>query len=262
MISQEEQQQIARVYVSAFAEVVLHKEERYLGLFKNAASGADWLPKTVLLNTYSDSQTQLMANFEEDIELTSASIKEVVVQGEHLKVWREESLRFRDKDTQENNAVVVGWDAQDSAKGAPRYRLRFKNAKSVDPNFSLTFSAAMGDPSVLSLNEEKPRKEKNKKEESINFTIQLEDSLGHVAVMDVDNIKKIAPRLKVQYEKLSWLQESYGDVWEPALETFEIPLALFTTEMPLSSIRHIDFIFNRTSRGVIILDDIGWRKPK
>ncbi len=260
LIPLEEQQQIAKVYVSAFAEVVLHKDLAYLSVFKNASSAADWLPKALLLNTYADSKTQLIANFEEDIDLTSGSTKDVLLLGEQLKVWREETLQFRDEDTQGNNAVVLGWDTtQDSTKQKPQYHLSFLKSIELSAINALFISMAQGDPSELK-NEKSETKKKDEKEIAVNFTIQLEDSLGQQVQVELNSVKKLAPRLKVQFEKLDLLQKNYGSTWEPAFETFEIPRARFeSASKSLKNIKYIRFIFDRTPRGVIIVDDIGVR---
>lgn len=257
LITQEEQQQIAKVYISAFAEAVLHNDLSYLSIFKNSSSAADWLPKATLLNTYADSKTQFIANFEEDIDLTSGSTKNVILLGEQLKVWREETLKFRDEDTQGNNAVVLGWDtSHDSTKQNPQYQLSF--LKSIDLNSAdaLFISLALGDPSNLK-NENSETKKQEEKDVPINFTIQLEDSLGQQVQVELNSIKKLTPRLKVQFEKLNLLQENHGSSWEPTFESFEIPWTKFeSSAMPMNTIKHIRFVFDLAPRGVIIVDDI------
>jgi len=261
LVTEEDQQQIAKVYISAFAEATLHKDLAYLSIFKNASSAADWLPKGFLLNTYADSKTEVVANFEEDIELTSGSKKEISLLGEQLKVWREETLQFRDEDTQGNNAVVLGWDStQDSTKQKPQYHLSFQESIELHEFNSLFISVAQGDPSELK-NKTNETKKEDEKELVANFTIQLEDSTGQQVQVDLSSVKKPAPRLKVQFEKLSLLQKNYGSPWEPAFETFEIPRSRFEgASKPLKNIKHIRFIFDLTPRGVIIIDDIGLRK--
>jgi hypothetical protein len=110
MMNEHDQQQIAKVYISAFAEVVLHNATAYLGLFKNSASISDWLPNQILLNTYKDTKTKVLVSYEEDIDVTTGTMAESTIQAENLKIWREATLKFRDKDTQANNAAVLGWD--------------------------------------------------------------------------------------------------------------------------------------------------------
>ncbi len=255
LVSLAEQQQIAKVFVSAFAESVLHKDLTYLDIFKNSASAANWLPNAILLNTYSDSKTHYIANFEEDIDITTGSIENISLHGNELAVWREETLTYRDKDTQGNNAVVLGWDkTQDSIKRVPEFRLSFLKPIDLKSINAIFISMALGNP--LDLKNEKRKTNTNKeKDDPINFSIQLEDSLGHKVKIELTSIKKLAPRLKVQFEKLNLLQESYGSIWEPTFETLEIPLS--RDSKSLKNIKHIRFMFDLSPSGIVILDDIG-----
>lgn len=254
MMTMEDQQQIAKVYISAFAETVLHNNKSYTSLFKNAAVGQDWLPKQILLNTYKDSNTKNLITYEEDIDVTTGTIAGATTLAKNLKVWKETILKFRDKDTQSNNAALLGWE-KDSTEQVASYIITFKSSIPVDSSSSLLFSMAQGDISMLKTGDEKSEIEANE----LNFQIQLMDSLGNDAVVDISNIKKLTPRLKVQYVKLKGLnQENYGDVWEPTMETIELPISVFNTnQLQLDHIKSINLNFNRTEKGVLILDEIG-----
>ncbi|MEQ9413725.1 MAG: hypothetical protein RIF39_07835 [Cyclobacteriaceae bacterium] len=257
MMSMEEQQQIAKVYISAFAEAVLHNNNSYNGLFKNAASAKDWLPEQILVNAYKDSNIKSLITYEEDIDVTTGTTEGATTMAKNLKVWREEILRFRDKDTQGNNAVILGWEKDSTAKAAS-YRITFKSTIPVDSSSSLLFSMAQGDAGELKTGDAKKEKEPNESNE-LDFQIQLMDSLGNDAVVDISNVKKLTPRLKVQYVKLKGLnQENYGATWEPTMETFELPLSVFNnTKVRLDHLKSITINFNKTEKGVLILDEIG-----
>ncbi len=263
LIARDEQQQIAKVYIAAFAETVLNLSNDFLPLFANSAVARDWLPQTFLLSTYTDSYSKTLLNFDEDIDLTTGTTTESTIQSEALKVWREETLQFRDKDTQAINAVIIGWKTQgDSATLVPRYKITFDKPLAVNQEHSLLFSMGRGNPEELKDRNEEGKQEKFNEDAVLNFKIQMTDSLGNEAYTEVKKIKWIAPRLKVQYVKLSGLnQENYGNAWEPALETVEIPLnQLGGKGQPLQGIKHIELIFNDSPSGVLILNEIALRK--
>ncbi|GAB1444571.1 hypothetical protein MASR2M41_01810 [Flammeovirgaceae bacterium] len=257
MMTMEEQQQIAKVYVGAFAEDVLHHKKSYSELFKNAASGKDWLPHHILINAYKDSNTKSLITYEEDIDVTTGTMAGATITAENLKVWREATLKYRDKDTQANNAVILGWE-KDSTFSAASYHISFKSSISLNSTASLFFSMAQGDINELKTGEKKNENDSNDPQE-LNFQIQIIDSLGHDAIMDINDIKKLTPRLKVQYTKIKSLsEEDYGDAWEPTLETFELPLSRFKiTDVQLDHLKSININFNKTEKGVLILDEIG-----
>lgn len=256
-ISMNEQQQIALVYISAFAEAVLHQNKDYFELFKNSASGSDWLPTSVILNTYKDSNTKTLVNFEEDIDLTTGTAVGSKTKANDLKIWRETTLKFRDKDTQANNVVILGWE-KDSTSADPSYNIILKSPIKIDSALALVLYVGQGDESELKRNKN-ANPDSLSKISQIDFEIELADSLGNTSAINLEAIKKITPRLKVQYVKLKGLnQESFGDIWEPTLEFFEIPMSKFLAKKDaLKHIKHIKLKFNRTDHGVLIIDEIG-----
>lgn len=258
-ISMEEQQQIAKVYIAAFAEAVLHENKNYNPLFKNAQSIADWLPNKILINTYKDSNSKTLINYEEDIDITTGTIKGSTTMGTDLTVWRETELRFRDKDTQGNNAAVIGWK-KDSTKSKPTYNITFESNIKIDTTLALLISMAKGNEGELKTKNEEKSKTKESDNLALNFSIQLLDSAGNKASLDIIDIKKLTPRLKIHYVKLKGLnQEDYGDEWEPTPEFFEIPIQSFkSTSEPLFNIKEIRFSFDKSEQGVLILDEIGF----
>lgn len=260
MMTMEEQQQIAKVYISAFAETVLHNNKDYNNLFKNSAVAQDWLPKQILVNTYKDSDTQDLITYEEDIDVTTGTTEGATTIGNNLKIWRESILKFRDKDTQANNAAVLGWE-KDSTANAASYKITFKSPIAIDSSSTLLFSMAQGDASELKKGDKKSKNDNDESNE-MNFQIQLMDSLGNDAVVDISNIKKLTPPLKVQYVKLKGLnQQNYGDTWEPTMETFELPISVFQgANIPLNHLKSISINFNSTEKGVLILDEIGLKR--
>lgn len=259
LIKMEEQQEIAKVYIAAFAETVFNQNKKYLDLFKNSAVANTWLPETIILNTYEDNNAEILANYEEDIDVTTGTKKGIHISGENLKIWREQMLQFRDKDTQSNNAVVLGWDNSDSVKVIPSYTITLPASIPVNSNASLLISLGRGDEKELKKKDNSDEEESEETSDDLQFDVQLTDSLGHVASLDISSIKKIAPRLKVQYVKLKGVnEEDFGNVWEPTLQTFEIPLRnILSSENVLNNIKNINFIFSKSKKGVIILDEIG-----
>ena len=251
-MSMDEQQQIAKVYISAFAETVLHGSKEYFRVFKNSAFIADWLPKKIVMNTYKDSDTQTLINYEEDIDLTTGGPMVSKTKGADLRIWRETELRYRDNDTQSNNAVIIGWK-RDSTKVNPAYSITFNSNLNIDSISALQISMSRGDIAELKLD----KGEETKSDQSLNFSIHLIDSAGNMATAEIHDIKKFTPQLKIQFVKIKGLnQANYGNEWEPTLEFFEIPIAIFKGGH-LNGLKEIVFTFDKSENGVVILDEIG-----
>ncbi len=262
MMTQVDQQQIAKVYISAFAEAVLHGKKVYLDMFKNAAVAADWLPKEILLNTYKDTNTKELVTFEEDIDVSTGTIEGSRLRAINLKVWKETTLKFRDKDTQANNAVILGW-AKDSTAAIGSFRLSLANSIDIDSTSSLFLTMAQGSLQELELKKDQTDKKDEVEQVELNFRVQLVDSLGNESWLEINNIKKMTPQLKVQFVKLPGLnKENFGDSWEPTLETFELPIRRFEgAGKSLKGIKQVNLIFDRSEKGVLILDEISLHHP-
>ena len=254
MITLEEQQQIAKVYIGAFVESVFNQKD-YSALFTNAQAGADWLPKAVVLNTFSDSRTSDLITFEEDIDLTTGTKNGSIISTTALQKWREETLKFRDDDTQANNAAIIGWK-KDSIERTAHYKIDFTSGIEIDSTHSLLITMARGDENSLK-SDDKDKSKEGHSTDDLNFEIHITDSLGGKAIFELNDIKKLSPRLQVQFVKLKGLNnENFGNTWEPTLETVELPLR----HSYISKLKTIEFVFNKSERGVLILDNIGLRK--
>lgn len=117
LIEEEEQRKIAKVYISAFLEATLRGELDYVPLFADARAGREWLPDTAYLAEFDDARSRVVAGFDEDVDVTTATIAGGRTRGENLNVWREQSvsLKSRDKDTA---GVYLGWEVEEEEEAA------------------------------------------------------------------------------------------------------------------------------------------------
>lgn len=119
LIDPEAQRQFARVVISGFLEASLHGERGYVPMFRDHRSAGGWLPKTMYTTRFEDSGYRGLAEFDGDIDLTTGSAPGVTLSGEHLSAWHEAALPFRGRgnDTQNHNAVWIGWNNRLAGRG-------------------------------------------------------------------------------------------------------------------------------------------------
>ena len=111
LLTGEEQREIAKVYISAFLDVTLKSNDAYLPLFRDHRVAAQWLPKTFYVNRFEDSRTHIVCDYDEDIDVTTATMKGGVLSGERLRTWKEKDIGFRGSDTKrQNQAAYLGWN--------------------------------------------------------------------------------------------------------------------------------------------------------
>jgi len=80
--------------------------------------------------------------------------------------------------------------------------------------------------------------------------------------MVLSEVMPLMPPLKAQFTRYPLAEKSYGSASEPALQTYEIPFADIKRLDPgfdTAKIRELRLIFDRSRKGVIMLDEVGVR---
>jgi hypothetical protein len=241
----EEQRRVAQVYVSAFLEATLHGAEGYVPLFRDYRVGEGWLPETIYLNAYADSETRYVATFEEDLDVTTTTWPGGRAVGWGLDGWQEDAvpLKWESMDT---HAVRLGWD------GKASYELELPRAVEVDAGDDLVFSLA-------DASREEDDEDEDEGLQPIDLTVEVGDAGGRVAHLPLSNFAPLQPQLEAHIAKAPFLARHEPS--EPVFQRFTLPLAAFVAENPeldvgaLSSVR---FVFDRTEEGAVFLDDVGF----
>lgn len=112
----DEQRQVGKVYIAAFLDATLRDDARYLPLFRDYRVASNWLPKTMYINRFEESSFRPVADFEGDVDVTTGSLPDVRLDGEHLSTWKESLLQLRsgtagtEAGSMYNNVVTLGWN--------------------------------------------------------------------------------------------------------------------------------------------------------
>lgn len=116
LLPAEDQREFGRVFVSAFLDVSLMGNDRYRPLFRDHRVAGGWLPKTMYVTRFMDDSFRPLADFEEDIDVTTGSAPGVRLHGRDLGTWREGRLELRSSNrantssSQLNQALWLGWN--------------------------------------------------------------------------------------------------------------------------------------------------------
>ncbi|MFC4723408.1 hypothetical protein ACFO5O_13820 [Geojedonia litorea] len=303
LLTAEEQQHIAKVYISSFLDISLNNKREYLPLFVDARKGKDWLPNTIYLNQFEDSTFKALAGYDEDFDVTTITDKSKGISTNNLTVWREEeiNLKWQQKGSR---AVVVGWDYDlDDDEGefdepiedslVASYSIRFRATK-VDSTSVLVFSMAESTESsnpktkgkwVNNTNNENSSNQNNESESTveeeedeedtedddeneddealppIDFTIKLKDSTGLTVSFPLSKFSALQREIEVILEKTGFLTDEKES--EKVFQTFYFPLEELKSLQPdfdITSIQQLEFVFDKTKKGVVMIDAIGFMK--
>ena len=125
LLDAEDQREFGRVFVSAFLDVTLKGDDRYRPLFRDHRVAGGWLPPTMYITRFRDSSFRPLADFEEDIDVTTGSAPGVTLHGEGFSTWREGRLDLRSANrattssSQLNQALWLGWNNRYRGRDEP-----------------------------------------------------------------------------------------------------------------------------------------------
>ena len=239
------QEQVAKAYATAFLEASLMGRTGYLPFLRDHRAGPRWLPETIYLARFEASSTRWLARYDEDVDLSTATIPGGRLAGERLGVWREEAFApGAAAGGGEGRAAFLGWDARKG--GVASYTLSLpESGVEADPRGSLVLAAA----------------DVGGAREPIDLTIEVADRGGHTARLPLGSACLIQPELETRLWKGLAGAATHR---EAALQTFTLPLAGFAAQAPgldLTAIASIRLVFDRTAAGLVAVREIGLAPP-
>jgi hypothetical protein len=246
----EGQRKIAQTYISAFLDASLKGKKENLSILKDYRLAKAIIPKGYYFNQYEDSGFKYIADYEEDLDVTTATLKDCSIHGQNLKTWKEEALILKDDEStsQLTSAVYLGWEKKDTnSLQQAEYTLQIDSAAlaSLDINTVKNLFFFIGNNSDTI--------------DAVDFTFEL--TFGETSVKkDFSSFYVLPPLLKPELTKCSTLLSLGKEkVSEKVLQYVEIPLSSFNQgdSLSIDQLKEIRFIFNKKDKGEIILDRIG-----
>ena len=264
----EEQRDVARVYFSAFLEIVFNDKLEYLPLLKDARYGAGWLPNTFFINQFSDANENIVVDVENDLELSTLDRKGGTIDAKNLSRWYEVANELK-KDELDTHSIVVAWDEDVSSATAS---ITFSLGQPVGGEVMVASLSSAGITSTPpgwesthkenSVDKKKHAVAKEKKtvgaqSQPLDWTIELADNLGNRASLLLSSDSVLYPLIKGIPYRAEFLDDSKQE--EVLFRRFEFPIADFQASNSLfdaDAITEIKFVFDQSVKGAIILDSI------
>ena len=252
----EAQREVARVYFSAFLEIVLHGRREYLPMFRDPRHAASWLPQTFYIPRFSDTQDTVLADFEEDIDPATMSVPGGRIATRHVSRWYEtgNALKWDELDT---HSAVVAWDRRFSDDVA---RLDF-DFPAMPAGQLLVASLAAIEIDTLpdDWQEADSASEQEEADEVLDWTVELADAAGRSASVPLSHDAPLYPLVRAVPRRARFLEAE--DDTEVLFRRFELPVADFMArnpELDAASITRVSFVFDRSAEGAIIVDDLSF----
>jgi dienelactone hydrolase len=296
LIDPEAQRQFARVVISAFLESTLHNKREYLPLFRDHRTAGAWLPKTMYTTRFEENGYRPLAEFDEDIDVTTGTTPGVVLAGDSLSTWKENVLPFRGRgDDQKHNAVWLGWNNRiagpDTTKrGRPAsYSISvpdsLRTAWHIDEQSAVYLSLANTNdmPAPRALPRDTTKKDSTKadsakkkvtpppkKKEAVDstpadLTVELVDAAGNTARLPLSRFGTIRRPLDTRvYRRAGRDTQRFATIFELIPQTFVMPVADFAKAAPQfvpARLKAVRLVFDRSVAGTVVVTDIGISHP-
>lgn len=292
MLAPGDQRKIASVYLTAFVLTTFGMEPGYRELFRDHRTARHWLPEAVMLNQYADSDYEYLVNYEEDLDLTTTSSGDLSITFENLSKVKEQEIQLRWSST-ENKAVILGWNnSEDSIPGY--YKMQADTLTPMDltmyDRLVMTVAAIDEDPGErpgageetsdpesdkgtnLAGNDEDSGEQNGSKEsgsdmqeeedgqdEPLDFSVILVDTKGDSAIVHVADVCPVQPPITPRILKSDLF--SFHPTSEIIPQFVYLPLDRFSGldgTFRSDSVLTLQFVFDRTEKGLIMIDDIGF----
>jgi predicted dienelactone hydrolase len=266
LMSFDDQMRVAEVYITAFLEATLRGETGYIPLFRDHRLAPGWLPGTIYLNQFQDSSYQLVSTYEEDMNAETTTMPGGSQSGHNLAVWREQAVELVISPVVgplDTSAVYLGWDAQ-APENAATYTIRLPDeGLALDADSALVFSLADANEDPTPGTRAAAPEDGSGPRQPIDLTIEVTDRSGRAVRLPLSRFSYLQPQIVQTIMKAPFMNITGAAPSEPIFQSFEFPLADFVQADPAfdpASLATVRFIFDRTPAGVVVLDDIGFRK--
>lgn len=188
MLSEEDQQTIACLFIKTFLDVTLKGDESCRSLLTDWDSYASQLPETVYVQCYETSDFSAIADFEEDSDLETASWEGTTVTTDGLLLWTEELVDFANDSSFDTHALRLRTSSLDS-----RYTITMKPTDFTGQSLSLE---------VYDRNEQAVERGQYR---LLDFTVELTDAEGRTATARAGDFATIYPVMPVRTDKLDYV---------------------------------------------------------
>jgi len=96
----------------------------------------------------------------------------------------------------------------------------------------------------------------------LDLTLEVVDGRGQRARLPLSHFALLQPPLPARLGKADFMR--FLPAAEIVFQTFEFPLAAFVAVNPAfdpQTVSQVQFVFDHTAAGVVVLDEVGWRLP-
>ena len=235
-----EQQLIAKAYIRTFLDKTLLKQNDYASLLADNKKYVGYLPQTVYITNYMDSDFVRYCSFEEDTDIVHGVTEEVVLHCYGMDEWKERMDVYGNGTDGENYVLDCTW--KETTRPSIEIVLPITDLSTGSLSFRI---ADMREDTAEDISE-------------LDYTVELYDIHGNM--VNVTNPKTVYPALAVQLYKQDVFFNCYE--YKHQMQNVQIEAEMFDVEdgFDYTSVNKMVIIMEEGENGEIILDDVGIQK--
>ncbi len=278
LLSGPDQRRAGKLYLTAFVEDALAASSDHWALFCNPDEAGALLPNSVYAGRCNNAHRQVLADFEEDINLRTGTLDGITIDSRGLALWAERDVGFRDSTSRYQTGAWLGWTENGpEGNGEPAWwtlDLDGQALEQLQPTEGSTIwiDLAQADRAPPSEDNETDNGESAKESpessdsnddqsplrDPVIISVELEDDQGNIVTRPLSDFTRLYPPLPVRHTRLGLADRLFDSATEPVIQSAAIPLAAFAGENGFDpqGLRSIRLVFDRASEGVVIVERV------
>lgn len=249
LLTGEEQRRVLLGYLTAFLDTTTGKKN-CTELFTDYKVFEEQLPETIYVQSYQNSSFTVLANYEEDSNLTSLTIPNGRGYAKGMAFWNEQKEGYQDEISnrdRDNYVLNLVWDDLEA-----EYTLDLSQV-----NTSRHYQLQKQSYIQFDIKNNNLQQAKDDNIELMNLEVVVVDDRGQEAAVPMKEYSSVYPALPVRLYKLQLTMDMLD--YKSEFQTVRLPIQAFVEANPkleLQKIERIEFKLNQQT-GNILLDNIG-----
>ena len=234
-LDEADQKLIARAYIRVFLDSTLGIDDTYVSLLSDISSYRSYLPETVYITNYTDSDRIMICSFDDTVNIVNCGDAFVSCTG--TDTWTIDVYSRGDGGEGENYVLDLSWE-EDS-----------------EPSAEFTFSPIDISNGCISFDIADMREDTEDLAEALNYTVELTDASGNVVT--VSNPVLVYHSLAIQFSRQDALFGTYE--YKHQLQQVVIDPSMFgDSGFDFSNVVGMRITTDGTDEGEIIIDDVAY----
>lgn len=238
IMSQDEQQQAAKVFITAFLEATLRDRYEYTALFRDFSYGAKWLPPALYITAFANSSMLLLDSFDAGFDMTASSSGLVTYSAQGFETWTRTRLPSN-FGSNTNRVLMLEIGCIGGELGPPVFKVDFANGL-----------VSSDDVLYMSISSDNYNR-------NIYFEIALTDTGGNRVSRHINDFGGVVNPIPVNiFSPLAALSRNNR---EPVLQMINIPISEFAGLT--GEITSMEWIFEvGDTNQILYVDDLRVRR--